>query len=268
MSIGNHFDSVTELVCHLKNHRVDFLDFGCSRGQSIATSMKLLKAQYGVGIDLDPEKLAAAREVGFDVASIDILELPDETLVRFVTMMHFLEHLSGFDVAKAMLRKACRVSREFVYVRQPFFDADGLLFQLGLKCYWSDWTGHRYSMTTLDFYRVLAELCSDGDCACFNIAFAYPIHSSDHPAILPLTAGVDQHEYDGSIHPPKPPSGDFDFPVFSEVRVLASKSRSIHDRVSRSIYWDHELIQSDGTIVPASRRQPFPGEAFDTSGST
>lgn len=256
MSNGAQFNTIPELVQHLRNNNVDFLDFGCSQGQSISTAIELLDAESGIGIDLDPEKLVAARDAGFDVARVNILELPDERLVRFVTMMHFLEHLSGYDEAQAMLRKACQLSQEFVYVRQPFFDADGQLFQLGLKCYWSDWTGHRFSMTTLDFYRVLRDLREDGDCACFTIALTYPIHSSDHPAIIPLEAGIDQHEYDDSRHPEKPSSTVFDFPVFKEVRLLASKSRAIHDRVSRSVYWDHELMRSDGTIIRIPRQEP------------
>jgi hypothetical protein len=250
MPDGGQFNSVAELVRYLRNTRVDFLDFGCSRGQSITTAIKILNADYGIGIDLDPDKLVAAREDGFDVARVDLLELPDEALVRFVTMMHFLEHVSGYDEAKAMLKKACQVSREFVYVRQPYFDADGQLFQLELKCYWSDWTGHRYSMTTMDFYRILRDLQREGDCACFTIALTYPILASDHKAIIPLSAGVDQHGYDPSRHPEKDPTVVFDFPVFSEVRVVASKSPAIHDRVSRSIYWDHELMKGDGTIFP------------------
>jgi hypothetical protein len=253
MPKGVVFDSVMELVQHLRKDRVDFLDFGCSRGQSISTMMEVFGVNSGVGIDLDPGKLTEACDEGYDVAGVDIMELPDEPLVRFVTMIHFLEHLSGFDEANAIVRKACRVSREFVYVRQPYFDSDGQLFQHGLKCYWSDWTGHRFSMTTLDLYRVFTGLQANGDCARFTIALVHPIHSSDHSAIIPLAAGVDQHEYDPARHPKKPLTVDFDFSVFSEVRVLASKSIEVHERVSRSIYWDHELVRADGTIVPVPR---------------
>jgi SAM-dependent methyltransferase len=248
MPNGAQFNSVEKLVRYLRNTRVDFLDFGCSRGQSISTAIKILDADYGIGVDLDPEKLAAALKDGFDVARVDLLKLPDEALVRFVTMMHFLEHLSGYDEAKAMVKKACNLSREFVYIRQPFFDADGQLFQLGLKCYWSDWTGHRFSMTTLDFFRVLRDLRNEGDCDCFTIALTYPIHSSDHSAIIPLTAGINQHKYDPSKHLGKGPEVTFDFPVFSEVRVVVSKSRAVHDQVCRSIYWDHELMDQVSVV--------------------
>ena len=172
MARGVQIGNVTELVKHPRGNRTDFLDFGCSRGRSISDAIEKFGADSGVGIDLDPGKLAAACDAGYDVAGIDILSIPDEPLVRFVTMVHFLEHLLGYDDAKAMTRKVCRVCREFVYVRQPYFDADGQLFQHGLKCYWSDWTGHRYPMTTLDLYGVLTDLRVNGDCACFTIALA------------------------------------------------------------------------------------------------
>jgi hypothetical protein len=250
MSQGVLFASVTELVRHLRTDQIEFLDFGCSHGRSISKAMELFGAKSGIGVDVNPAKLADACDAGFDTASIDILALPDEPLVRFVTMFHFLEHLSGHDMARGMIQKACRVCSEFVYIVQPHFDADGQLFQHDLKCYWSDWTGHRFSMTTLDLYRILSDLRANGDFEFFNITLAHPIRSSDDPAIIPLTTNADQHEYDPALHPKKPPTLTFDFPVFWEVRVLASKSREIQDVISRRIRWHHELVRSDGKIFP------------------
>src|SRR5690606_2519300 len=99
----------------------DFYDFGCSQGGSIAHAMKHFGGKCGLGIDVDARKVEATRARGFEAEVLDILTLPEKKQVRFVTMMHFLEHLDSYATASAMLRMACAVSREFVYVAQPFF---------------------------------------------------------------------------------------------------------------------------------------------------
>src|SRR5690606_876666 len=125
----------------------DFYDFGCSTGANIAYTNGVFPGLRGLGIDIAAPKVAAALGNGYDAVVFDILELPECKRVSFVTMSHFLEHLPSLSVARPIIAKAISVSRDFVMIRQPWFDADGELLRRGFKFYWSHWSGHRNKMT-------------------------------------------------------------------------------------------------------------------------
>ena len=59
---------------------------------------------------------------------------------------------------KSFVEKACSISKDFVFIQQPYFDADSYLFKKGLKLFWSDWRGHPNRMTSLDFNLLLRDL--------------------------------------------------------------------------------------------------------------
>jgi SAM-dependent methyltransferase len=198
----------------------DFLDFGCSSGGSIAWAKKTLGAKRGLGIDIDKAKVEAARAAGCDAVLFDIMDIPATKLVDFTLLSHFLEHVPNTLQAAEFIKRACQVSREFVLIKQPYFDADGALFLKGLKLYWSHWRGHRYTMSSLNLYCVLAGLQQSGAIEGFSIHHRDPIHSSDDPAIHPIESPIDQHAYDPARHPPKR-SVSFDFPVFKETVAIA-----------------------------------------------
>lgn len=241
----------SDFVAEVAAHRYEFLDFGCSRGGSIAYAKKLFEAEGdGLGIDIRDDKIRQAREAGHRAVRFDILEIPDQRMVRFVTMLHFLEHTEGYSQARAFIGKACRIVRDFVYIAQPYFDADGQLLQRGLKLYWSDWVGHPHTMSTLALYRILREILEAGGISNFSIALFHPIYSSDNEAILPLETGEDQLGFDPAVHPQKPVV-DFEFPVFREVRAVASRNPRVHREVMEQIDQHHVLVEAsaDGVVV-------------------
>lgn len=196
----------------------DYFDFGCSTGGSIAFVQTVFPSMRGLGIDTSPAKVEAARKAGHDAITLDLLTLPDRPLVRFVTMMHFLEHLPGRGDAQRMVAKAIRVSTHFVFIRQPWFDSDGALLERGLKLYWSDWRGHPNKMTSLDFHSILSPELEAGRIRGFSILGRRSIADSGHPALLPVSAPIDQHRYDPGSHGPKP---EFPLPfrAFAEIVV-------------------------------------------------
>ena len=181
-----------------------FLDFGCSAGNAIDYTYEMFNdSRPGLGLDINNKKINLARANGHDAVAFDILKIPDRKLVEFVTMAHFLEHLPSVRAADQILRKAVAVARQFVFIRQPFFDADGYLAQQGLKLYWSDWTGHMNKMTSLDFYLSLNRMKTEGLLSGFTIHFHNKVASSAHEAIHPLGSPIDQHGYKSATHPPK-----------------------------------------------------------------
>lgn len=192
----------------------DFADFGCSNGASIAQAQGVFGGGRGLGIDISGTKVANARAQGLEVLQGDLtkLEVPDEAF-RFVTMVHFLEHLPSFDLACKCIATAVRTSRDFVFIRQPWFSSDAYLATLGLKLYWSDWSGHTNRMDVLDFYLALRDLPKpDWQ---WRIYGRYMIKGADDPSIHPLGSGQDQHAYDAAYHGAKS-DVDFSQPVFKE----------------------------------------------------
>lgn len=233
-----------------------FMDFGCSEGNSMLQAKKMFEVRTeGLGIDLASNKLETASEKGLSVAQFDIGTLPDEEIVDFVTMVHFIEHLNGSTQAKEFIEKACGVARDFIFIRQPYFDADPNLFHLGLKCYWSDWRGHRFHMTSLEMYALLRDLKTRGVISDYSIHFAYDISDSSNPAIIPLSAGFDQFDYDESIHAEKDPNITFGFPVFREIRVIISFDPETQAKIEKRVYKTHTLVNSNGDLKPI---QPGP----------
>lgn len=195
----------------------DFLDFGCSKGGSIEFARATFGGR-GLGLDIDPAKVEATKAAGFDAVVQDCSRLDPETMghVRYVIMSHFLEHVPVIDDIRRIIHSACRVSREFVLIQQPWFDADPYLFDLGLKAYWSSWRGHRSHMTRLQMLNVLSSVPASAGIKRFLIGARYPIASSDAPEIHPLSAPQDQVNWSLEKHGRKP-SIKFSQPVFREL---------------------------------------------------
>ena len=234
--------------------KFDFLDFGCSHGGSIARSKRYFSGKQGLGIDIDSKKIQSARENGFDVIKYDIHNMPDLKLVRFTVMSHFLEHLPDYGDVQTFITKACQVSREFVFIKQPFFDADGYLFDKGLKLFWSDWHGHPNNMTVLQLYRVLEKLRKQGLFSKFSLHGKVPILSSSAPEVHPLTAAEDQHQYEPQKHPPKPMDIQFDMPIFYETVAFLSMDGADHSRICAQFPTDQTFVESDGTFCALAGR--------------
>lgn len=221
----------------------DFADFGCSNGKSIAEARKQFGGTRGIGIDISAEKVERARAGGFEVMQGDLtrLHVPDRAF-RFVTMSHFLEHLPSVALARRCIETAVRTSREFVFIRQPWFATDGYLATLGLKQYWSDWRGHTNRMDPLDFYLAFRDLPATWR---WRVYGRYRIADSGHESLIPIGAPTNQHQYEPARHGPKP-EVRFDRPVYKEtVALLCGPAVDFH-AVEKRISYVEPLIASDG----------------------
>lgn len=208
--------SDTELLCDTFS-KYDFLDFGCSSGGNIAFVERAVPGVRGLGIDIDVEKIDTARKSGRSAVVYDIMSLPRRKITNFVTMSHFLEHLQNVKVAGDFVAKAIEVSRDFVHIRQPFFDSDGYLLENNLKLYWSDWTGHKNAITALDFYKVLRKFLFRGEISSFAIFGRGAIDTSMHEAVIPLVAPVNCGKYQDGYGIKS--YVEFSAPVFCEILV-------------------------------------------------
>lgn len=228
-------------------NRYEFLDFGCSDGGSINWAKKFFKIDgRGLGIDISSDKVAVARERGFDAEVFDIDELPNKAVVEFVTMMHFLEHLQGFGQAARYVEKACRVASSFVVIRQPFFDADHQLLERGLKCHWSDWTGHTFTMSSLQMVRVCNAVVRKGLMSAFLVGGFKKITDSSDLAVVSIDAPKDVtvRDLDGwaekKIGPPK----QFDFPVYRELVCVIAKNPEACEKFGAALPVHHVIYKN------------------------
>jgi len=194
----------------------DFLDFGASGGGSIEFSQKYLGGKSGLGIDLDPHKIKKLVDAGLPCIKGDITNLDlDPDCVRFVTMSHVLEHLDGLATIKQVIQCAARVATDFLFIQGPYYDLDEYLEGLGLKFYYSDWTGHKFHLKTTQLVDVLDDLGLTD----YLMIGVGKRDGSASDYFHPLDSPKDQQKYDPKIHPAKP-KVEFDRDVYSEMVCL------------------------------------------------
>lgn len=202
----------------------DYVDFGCSSGGSMIYARDHLGGGRGVGIDLDAKKVAATVSRGFDAVVGDLSAAPSfHGNVRFSMCSHFLEHVSDLDTARRCLDTALSISREYVYIQHPWFDADAALRELGLKLFWSDWRGHPNCITSGQLLGLLDDLSAHHTIESVTWGGRRRIETSDHEAVHPLASARDQFDYDAAKHPPKSECVEFAFPVYREIVAIVAK---------------------------------------------
>lgn len=168
--------------------QIDFLDFGCNKGGSILWAQGRLGGINGLGIDINPVPVMKARAKGLSAIVGDATALECKPgAVSFVTMLHFLEHLPA-QVASQAIRSACRMAKDFVYMRHPWFGSDAELLMHGYKLYWSDWPEHPNHFGPLDFYKVIRTVPQAREWYIFGRT---PITSVQDTALVPLNAAED-----------------------------------------------------------------------------
>ncbi len=191
----------------------DFLDFGASRGGSIDFAQARLGGDRGLGIDIDPRKVAEMQNLDLDCIQCDVTRLDMPTgAVRFVVMSHFLEHLPDSTTVWKVLASAAQVATDFLFIQGPYFDADSYLHSLGLKFNFSDWRGHTHHLQIPELGAHLENL----GLTSHEFRVRLPLTDSSHPAIHTLDTPPDQLDYDPAVHPAKPRL-TFTEPVFFEM---------------------------------------------------
>ena len=208
----------------VKKNFYEYIDFGCSSGNSISHFGKLFDAKgKGLGLDIDPEKVKKATDSGCDAVVCDLTKLSLDTKVRFCVLNHFLEHVPDINDVGRIIINACQVSSEFVFIKQPYFDADSYLFTEGFKFYWSSWGGHPNHMTLLEFHNILWPLAEKGLINRYCIYGNNRVTDSRDITIHNLDSPIDQHGHDEDMHSEKR-FINFDFPVYQEIMAIIDVS--------------------------------------------
>lgn len=203
----------------------DFVDFGCSTGDSLQFGFDSFGAKYGLGLDINQSKVDQTIVRGYEAFCMDVTKLDQsENIVSFAILSHFLEHLPGYRMARKCVTAGMSVARDFVLIKQPWFDSDGYLFDHGLKFFWSDWRGHDYAMSKLELYRAIR----DSGISCKTRFYGRrPVNQSTDLAIHPYSAPYDQHAYCEKTHGAKPVV-DICIPTYYELQsviLLSDKYR-------------------------------------------
>jgi SAM-dependent methyltransferase len=197
-----------------------FIDMGCGMGRSL----KLYGPRFdaggrGLGLDISEDKVRQARQTGYQAEVCDLCHFEASGRVDFTIISHVLEHIASTKDVRRIVKKALAVSRDFVLIVQPWFDADPYLFREGLKLYWSDWHGHPNHMTLLEFRNMLQPLFEADRVKRYTLYGSKRIVDSSDSAVLNRSEPVNQHEWTEGQHGAKRRLV-FQEPVFREVLAI------------------------------------------------
>ena len=224
----------TELtVADLEWSDYDFIDMGAGTGGSLLSARKRIGGR-GLGLETDADKVMTARLDGLEVVEADLFSLPREARVRYVVFDNVLEHLPDLDAVAAALEVAQRTAAQFIYIRHPSFDDEAYLASLGLKQYWTDWTGHPAHILLCQYMRIFREIGIVG-------STFHPVRratDSTDATILPLDTPPDQFRYEAGLHGPKP-LVIFDRPVYEAYDIVALTTPG---RIELDYRWDPETL--------------------------
>lgn len=195
----------------------DFVDIGCSNGGSLRHAAKRFGAERGLGIDTNPDKVAAACEAGLHAVAADVADVPGRGVVRFVSMMQTLEHLADLDTVEAVVGRAAELATDFLYIHHPSFEDEHYLRANGLCLYYHNWSGHPCHALCADLFAIFERL----GLMQYHVRPLQPIDDSSHPSVLPTSAPKNQHEYDESLHGRKPELR-FDRPIHRHVEFFVA----------------------------------------------
>jgi len=196
---------------------MDYMDVGCKAGSSTHLCQQILGGRRGFGIDINQGHIAEySMNGGFAMhADATCTGLPDKC-VDFACLSHMLEHLPSLDKVEACITEAVRLSRRFVYIVGPFFDADSYLAALNLKFFWSDWVWHPTHVTSENIIRGIKKSKGWHSAELWG---RIEIFNSNSNCILHLDEAKNQHHHDPTLHLPKPVH-QFNKPLHQEISCI------------------------------------------------
>lgn len=171
---------------------IDFVDLGCGSGGSIGWVQNRFASKTHLGIDNRVSDVRNGINNGYNIILGDITNedvmFPE---CRFITMLHFLEHLKDEETVEKVIKKSIESASEFIFIKGPYFDSMDYLKQFDLKLTWTDWLGHTTDVTKNMLERIINKFGME-----FKIGFQYSILNSDSNEIIPVSSPIDTITYD------------------------------------------------------------------------
>lgn len=172
----------------------------------------------------------------------------------FTICLEFMECLNGKAETTIILENALKLSKNFVYISQPNFDSDMILFKNGFKTFFSDWSRHTNPITSNIYFNLIFDFYKKGFIEDYLIFYTTPIENSSDPIIHPLNSPKNQPEFNEDSHPAKNERVKFKN-VFRNLNVIITKQGykkidDIYEKLSgeKLVIYDSRLgIYDDST---------------------
>ena len=199
-------------------NKYKFLDVGCKIGGSFSVAKKFgYDTKQGIGIDINEQNVKKFTELGYNAIVADATNIPfNDNSFDLVIFSHVIEHLPNEQMGRKALEECLRVSNKYVFLALPFFDENDYLNSLGLKTYYSDWSGHKnmvHLKTIQNEYLVGYN---------FEITMKTKLSDSLAIEIHPINSPRDSHGYDEKLHGKKE-YVKFDKNIWREYTILITK---------------------------------------------
>jgi hypothetical protein len=201
----------------------DFLDFGTHKGGGLQVG-RTLGGRLGLGIELVDRKVIDALKAGLYVLSEDAFLLPPlRNAVKFAVLSHVLEHLPDEATAYLVLKKIASCCSDFVFIQQPDFSEEAMLWRKGLQFAHTNMKGHLWRPNT----RRLIEMLWSLGFGRFLVGGQNRVRSSSnawlHRAdVQSSTLWKHKPEKD-----PLKPDVSFDPPLYRNVAIAIAKSSNV-----------------------------------------
>lgn len=184
----------------LSTRKIDFMDFGASKAQSLEYGVNHFFGKKGLGLDIDSDRVRATKKTGYECVTADLTKviLPAKS-VKFVKMAHILEHMPDLKAVERVIKLGAETATDFLVITGPYFDADEYLASKGFKLHWSDYPDHPCHLKVSQLIGIIDRLALDS----YEIYLRYPINDSSNEHVHPLDSPPWSHSYDPNKHPKK-----------------------------------------------------------------
>lgn len=197
-----------------------FLDVGCKIGGSFSVAKKFgFDRKQGMGVDINEENLKKFNDAGYKGIYANATDLPfEDNSFELVIFSHVLEHLPNEELGKKAFDECFRVSSKYFFMALPFFDEDDYINSLGLKTFYSDWSGHT-NKVHLKF--ILENYLKNLN---YELSYIKKLTDSSFPEIIPINAPKDSLDYNPKLHGHKKHI-KFNRDIWREYSILIKKTK-------------------------------------------